>query len=137
MFVGFGFWHVRPAEAYVPFSKAFLKKYAGSKATDAEKSIAAEFARVKKCNVCHDPRPGADGKASKKNHNPYGEALNKYLTEKDKKDEKKVLEMLAKVEGEKAEGADKTFGELIAEGKLPFLYADFDYAGGKEDEDDE
>jgi hypothetical protein len=129
---------VSQADAYVPFSRAFLKKYAGEKSTEAEKSIATEFARVKKCAVCHDPRPGDDGKPSKKNRNPYGLALGKHLTEKDKKDMEKALEMLPKVEAEKAEGSDKTFGELIKEGKLPYLYEGFDYAaGGKEDEKDE
>ena len=93
---------VRSADAYLNFSKAFLKKYAGDKSTDAQKSIASEFARVKKCGVCHDPRPGDDGKVSKKNRNPYGQALAKFLTEKDKKDTKKALEMLGKIEDEKA-----------------------------------
>ena len=128
---------VRSADAYLNFSKAFLKKYAGDKSTDAQKSIAKEFARVKKCGVCHDPRPGDDGKASKKNRNPYGLALNKHLTKNDKKDVNKALEALGKVEGEKAEGADKTFGELLSEGKLPFLYEGFGYAGGKDDEKDD
>ena len=128
---------VRPADAYVNFSKAFLKKYADDKSSDAQKSIATEYARVKKCFVCHDPRPGDDGKVSKKNRNPYGQALAKYLTEKDKKDTKKALEMLGKIEEEKAEGSDKKFGELLSEGKLPFLYEGFDYAAGKEDEKDD
>ncbi len=136
LFFGLGFCHVRSADAYQAFAKAFLKKYAGDTSTEVEKSIAAEFARVKKCNVCHDPRPGSDGKISKKNRNPYGVALSKYLTEKDKKDEKKALEMLGKIESEKAEGADKTFGELLREGKLPFVYPDYDYSGGKDKEDD-
>jgi hypothetical protein len=130
---------VRSADAYLNFSKAFLKKYTGDKSTDAQKSIASEFARVKKCGVCHDPRPGDDGKVSKKNRNPYGQALAKFLTEKDKKNTKKVLEMLGKVEGEKAEGAkDKeTFGASLTAGKLPFLYEGFDYTGGKDDEKDD
>ena len=60
--------------------------------------------------------------------------LNKLLTKKEQKDEAKALEALAKVEAEKAEGAEKTFGELLAAGKLPFLYEGFDYAGSKDDE---
>jgi hypothetical protein len=125
---------VRSADAYLTFSKAFLKKYAGDKSTDAQKSIATEFARVKKCGVCHDPRPGDDGKPSKKNRNPYGQALAKFLTEKDKKDTEKALEMLGKIEEQKSEGATETFGELLKAGKLPYLYEGFDYAGGKDDE---
>lgn len=130
--------NVSQADAYLAFSKAFLKKYAGDKSTEAQKTIASEFTRVKKCAVCHDPRPGDDGKPSKKNRNPYGQALGKHLTEKDKKNTEKALEMLSKIEGEKAEGSDKTFGELIKEGKLPYVYEGFDYAaGGKEDDKDE
>ena len=129
--------HVRTADAYLTFSKAFLKKYAGDEKTDAQKSIAQEFKRVKKCGVCHDPRPGDDGKASKKNRNPYGQALNKFLNEKDKKDLEKAVKMLTEIENQKADGAEKTFGDLIKGGKLPFLYKDFDYSGGKEDEDDD
>ncbi|MHB0959016.1 MAG: hypothetical protein ACYC6N_12680 [Pirellulaceae bacterium] len=134
---GLGWVQVRSADAYLTFSKAFLKRYAADKSSEAQKSVASEFARVKKCGVCHDPRPGADGKISKKNRNPYGQALAKHLTEKDKKDAEKALEMLSKIEGEKAEGSEKTFGELLASGKLPFLYEGFDYAGGKDDEKDE
>jgi hypothetical protein len=128
---------VRSADAYLNFSKAFLKKYGSDKSSEAQKSIAKEFARVKKCAVCHDPRPGADGKVTKKNRNPYGAALNKYLTEKDKANADKALEALAKVESEKAEGTEKTFGELLSAGKLPYLYEGFDYAGGKDEEKDE
>lgn len=129
--------HVRAADAFPAFSKAFAKKYIDKKSTDVQKSLDAEYIRVKKCNVCHDPRPGEDGKVSKKNRNPYGVALAKYLTEKDKKDEKKAIEMLGKVESEKAPDSDVTFGELLSEGKLPFLYPDFDYSAGKEDAGDE
>jgi hypothetical protein len=134
---GLCFLPVRSADAYLTFSKAFLKKYGSDKSSETQKAIAKEFARVKKCGVCHDPRPGADGKVSKKNRNPYGQALNKYLTEKDKANVEKALEALAKVESQKAEGAEKTFGELLSTGKLPYLYEGFNYAGGKEEEKDE
>ena len=40
---------VRSADAYLNFSKAFLRNTRGDKSTDAQKSIAKEFARVKKC----------------------------------------------------------------------------------------
>ena len=132
---GLCFLPVRSADAYLTFSKAFLKKYGSDKSSEAQKSIAKEFARVKKCAVCHDPRPGDDGKVSKKNRNPYGKALNEYLTEKEQKDEEKILKALKDVEDKKVEGAEKTFGELLTAGKLPFLYEGFDYAGGKEDEE--
>ena len=134
---GLCFLPARSADAYLTFSKAFLKKYGSDKSSEAQKSIAKEFTRVKKCAVCHDPRPGDDGKVSKENRNPYGVALSKLLTEKDQKNADKAAESLAKVESEKAEGAEQTFGELLSAGKLPFLYEGFDYAGGKEDEKDE
>jgi hypothetical protein len=130
---GLCFVPARSASAYINFSKAFLKKYAGDKSTDAQKSIDKEFARVK-CAVCHDPRPGDDGKVAKKNRNPYGKALNKLLSKKDQKDEPKILEALSQIEKEKPEGSDKTFGELLSAGKLPFLYEGFDYSKGKDDE---
>ncbi len=127
---------VPPAHAFPNFLKAFQKKYAGDKKpeTDEQKNLAQEMKRVKTCNVCHDPRPGDSGKADKKNRNPYGQALNKYLTEKDKNDVDKALEMLSKVEGEKAADDAPTYGELLKEGKLPFEYKDFK-PGDDEDED--
>ncbi len=120
----YSFGRLDSAQAYPTFLKAFQKKYVGDEKTDTEKTLAKEIKRAKKCYVCHDPRPGADGKVSKKNRNPYGQALNKYLTEKDKKDVKKAEEMLSKVENMKPDGSDKTFGELIKEGKLPIEFKD-------------
>ncbi len=111
------------ASAYLTFRKAFEQKYVGDATTDTEKSMEKEVKRVK-CFICHDPRPDETGKTNEKNRNPYGQALNKHLSEKDKKDLEKAVEMLVKVEGEKAEGSDKTFGELIKSGKAPFEYKD-------------
>ncbi len=129
------FGRVNSAQAYPTFFKAFEKKYVGDKEADQQKALAKEVLRVKKCNVCHDPRPGDSGKASKKNRNPYGQELNKHLTDKDKKDVEKALEMLGKIEGEKVKDADKTFGELIKAGMIPFEYKDF--KPGKDDDDDD
>jgi len=126
---------VRSANGYLTFSRVFVKKYTGDKSTDNQKALEKEFKRVK-CSVCHDPRPGEDGKVTKKNRNPYGQALNKLLTKKDQKDEAKILEALTKVENEKAQDIDKTFGEQLSAGKLPFLYEGFDYSAGKDDEAD-
>jgi len=134
---GLCFLPLRSADAYLNFSKAFLKKYGSDKSSEAHKSVAHEFTRVKKCAVCHDPRPGADGKVSKKNRNPYSQALNEYLTKKDQNDPEKILKALADIEDKKPEKAEKTYGQLLSEGKLPFVYEDYDYAGGKEDDKDD
>ncbi len=63
------------------------------------------------CNVCHD---GDD----KKKRNNYGEALGKNIA-KMEKDEAKIKEAFTKTEKEKSAVADKTFGDLLKEGKLP------------------
>ncbi len=108
------------AQAYSQFGKGFVKVYVGEETTDAQKSLAAAYKAAKKCYVCHDPNKKTDeGKSSKKFRNAYGDALHKYITKKDKKDEAKILASIKKVEGLKAEGASLTFGELIKAGKLP------------------
>lgn len=63
------------------------------------------------CNVCHD---GDD----KKKRNNYGEALGKNIT-KMEKDDAKIKEALTKTESEKSAITDKTFGDLLKDGKLP------------------
>ena len=71
---------VRTVQARPTYSKAFLEKYVGEEKSDTQKALAAEIKRVKKCNVCHDPRKNEEGKASKKNRNPFGQALSKLLS---------------------------------------------------------
>ena len=78
------------------YAKAWQKKYVGDKKSDVQKKLAAAVTKVKKCNVCHDPRK-IDGKISKKNRNDYGKALGKLLTKKDKKHTKKITDALPKV----------------------------------------
>jgi len=72
------------------------------------------------CDVCHVP----DKEKTERNH--YGEAVLKTLKklvdeipERGLKDEKKIKEMLKKTEKEKSKVKDKTFGDLLKEGKLP------------------
>jgi hypothetical protein len=125
------FGRVESANAYLTFRKAFEQRYVAGAKTDVQKSLAQEVKRVK-CFICHDPRP--EMKKSKKNRNPYGQALNQYLTEKDKKDQAKAVEMLLKVENQKAAGSDKTFGELLREGKIPFEYKDLKVQDADEEE---
>ncbi|RIK83313.1 MAG: hypothetical protein DCC68_04110 [Planctomycetota bacterium] len=110
---------IRPntASAFPEFKKQFDAKYVGDESTDQQKAIAAAV-KVAKCNVCHDPNKGPDGKVSKKNHNAYGKALEKFIGKKDKKDIAKIQDALIKVEAMK-NGSGPTFGELLKEGKLP------------------
>ncbi len=63
------------------------------------------------CAVCHE---GDD----KKKRNNYGEALGKN-TGKNEMDEAKIKEALEKTEKEKSAVKDKTFGDLLKDGKLP------------------
>ncbi len=117
-----GLLRISPANARPTYYKAFKKKYLGDGKTDVEKSLAKEIKRVKGCYICHDPRAGADGKKSKKNRNPYGVELAKLLTKKDKKNAEKAIEALTKVEKIKLKGSEKTIGDTLKSGKLPFEY---------------
>ena len=65
------------------------------------------------CNVCHK-----EGTDDKKMRNNYGEALAKNIA-KMEKDEAKIKEAFTKTEKEKSAVADKTFGDLLKDGKLP------------------
>lgn len=66
-----------------------------------------------KCNVCHAGK-------SKKERNAYGEALAERLDkETDKKDVEKIRKALDEVAKLPSKVAGKTFGDLIADGKLP------------------
>jgi hypothetical protein len=110
---------IRPntASAFPEFKKEFDKKYIGDESTPEQKAIAAAV-KVAKCNVCHDPNKGPDGKVSKKNRNAYGEALHKFIGKKDKKDLPKIQDALVKSEAMK-NGDGPSFGELLKAGKLP------------------
>ena len=107
---------VRPAAALATFQAAFIKEYINNH-KDPE---FAKFVKTKaKCNICHR------GKATPKNvwHNAYGKELVKLLDpKKDARNQKKVLEALQKVATIHTDPKDEkspTYGELIAEGKLP------------------
>lgn len=63
------------------------------------------------CAACHE---GDD----KKKRNNYGEALTKNIA-KMEKDEAKIKEAFEKTEKEKSAVKDKTFGDLLKDGKLP------------------
>lgn len=121
----------RTASGFAEFKKVFDKKYVGDSNSAEQKAIGAAV-KVAKCNVCHDPKKGADGKVSKKNRNAYGEALHKFIGKKDKKDTAKIEDALNKVEAMK-NGDGPTFGELLKQGKLP-VEAPADTGGDNDDE---
>ena len=91
------------ADARPKYKTTFEKKYPKVVEAQPEKKI--------DCGVCH---PDKD----KKVHNNYGEALKKVVT-KSETDEKKIEEALGKIESEKSAIKDKTFGDLLKDGKLP------------------
>ena len=91
------------ADARPKYKAGFEKKYPKVVEGTAEKKI--------DCGVCH---PDKD----KKVRNNYGEALGKAIA-KNEADEKKIEEALGKIESEKSAVKDKTFGDLLKDGKLP------------------
>ncbi len=97
--------HSGTASAIPPFKKEWDAVYA------KDGTPLAKAASEAKCNVCHKANA-----LSKKERNPYGEALAKIL-KKTEKDPEKIREAIKKIEAEKAGAA--TFGELISAGKLP------------------
>ena len=104
----------RPSIAVPQFQKVFWAEYIEDHA-DPEFT---EFVKKKvKCYGCHQ------GKKSKKNRNVFGEAMAEHLdAKKDKKDVKKITEVLAKVIEMPSDPDDEnsaTFAELIESGKLP------------------
>ena len=95
-------------EARAPYKKQFEAAY-----PDVVKKEGKDGALT--CNVCHE---AGEGK-TKKDRNNYGQALKKIIGDKEEKDVEKIKEALTKAEKEKSAVADKTFGDLLKEGKLP------------------
>lgn len=103
----------QPAVASTEFQKEFVKLYAKGKEVDKDYK---KLVRKGKCYVCHQ------GKEDRKNCNIYGKILAEYLTKEDEKDKEKIIASI-KLVADKSSDPDSedspTFGELIAEGKLP------------------
>ena len=96
-----------PAFAIKQFADEFKELYV------KEGTPLAAAVETAKCNVCHAGK-------SKKERNAYGEALGKLLDKKaDKDDKEKILKALDEVAKMPSMVAGKTFGDLIADGKLP------------------
>lgn len=95
-----------PALAYPEFEKQFKAVYV------KEGTPLAAAVETAKCNICHVGK-------SKKDRNAYGEVLAERLDKGDKKNEEKIKQALAEVAKLPSGVAGKTFGDLIADGKLP------------------
>lgn len=102
------------ASAIAPFQVEFYKLYVND---HSDKEFSAYVKKEAKCNICHQ------GKKPGPHHNAYGKQLAELLDAKtDKKDKKKIAEALAKVAEMHSDPEDDkspTFGELIADSKLP------------------
>lgn len=110
----------QPAFAIKEFGEHFGKYYVEDSKNDDFKKLVADA----KCNVCH-----IDGADKKKVRNPYGEELKAAGLEKKKfqpmikgdpdKARKEIEVLFKKIEEIKAEGKEKSFGQLIKDGQLP------------------
>jgi hypothetical protein len=108
---------MQTATALPPFQKEWKAKYTPEGSSNTKLVQAAETA---KCNVCHMG-------TSKKDHNPYGQAVKKYLSKakyneiKEDADaaKKYIDEGLTKAEGEK-NAAGKTYGDVLKAGGIPW-----------------
>jgi len=107
--------NTQPAYGVEAFKKEFIAKYVKKDSSiDADKAF-AEAVTAAKCNVCHMGK-------SKKMRNEYGKALSQFAKKKDAKNIEKLQEALEKAAALKSNPDDPnspTFGELIAQGKLP------------------
>ena len=101
---------VREAYAIPKFAEEFKAMYV------KDGTPLAAAVEEAKCNVCHMGK-------SKKDHNAYGNALAERLDKKEdaKNVEKirKALEEVAALPSDPAKADAPTFGQLIADGKLP------------------
>ena len=102
----------RPATAFPQFMKVFKAEYIEGNENEEYVELVNKEA---KCLVCHQGK-------KKSNHNAYGKHLIGLIGKKDKKDVEKITEALKKVAEMHTDADDEespTYGELIADGKLP------------------
>ena len=105
-----------PALAVKEFRDAFKSKYVKPDSTAANDVALAAAVEQTSCGICH-----ADAK-NKKLRNDYGKQLAKLISKKDKKNKDKIFKAMDKVAEMKSKPSDKTsptFGDKIANGKLP------------------
>ena len=89
------------AQARPQYLKGFITKYPDL----------ADAAKMKKCGMCH-PK-------DKKMRLDYGKAVGSGLTKKNEKNDAAIAKAFDKAADVKSESSGKTFGEMIADGKLP------------------
>ena len=125
----------KQCQALPPFRVEFFAVYVKENPSSPEETSLAEAAGAKtgKCWICHvNMTKRGEKKLGKKVRNNYGTALSQFLKKADFKTERRkaepekvkaeIREALTKVEAMKSDPSDsnsKTFGELIASGKLP------------------
>ena len=105
-----------PALAVKEFKDAFQAKYIKADSTEANDVALASAFDQASCTVCH-----AAGD-NKKIRNDYGKQLAKLVTKADKKNKAKIqaaLDAVAKLKSNPSDPTSPTFGEKIANGKLP------------------
>jgi len=89
----------------------YFKVFEGLYMEDADEAFKnAVLKDRKKCGVCHGKK--------KKVRNDYGKALGKLTGENNKKKDE-IEAALKKVAGQKPEGGEKTYGEMLTSGELP------------------
>ena len=107
---------IQQVNAFPQFNGGFKRLYLNDNTPEEFKKKVTKA----KCTICHDETKKTDkGKPDRKFRNPYGQALEKLLTKKDKKDKEKIRKSLEKVEEEKVPDSDETFGERIKNHQLP------------------
>ncbi|HUT91540.1 MAG TPA: hypothetical protein VMY37_18725 [Thermoguttaceae bacterium] len=110
------FWITAPARAVKPFKDQFEVKYVKKKPANEKERAFAEAVAKAECSVCHEGK-------SKKDRNVYGRQLAKLLdkeTDRENGDKiRKTLDKVAQLKSDPKVKDSPTFGELIAEGKLP------------------
>jgi hypothetical protein len=105
-----------PAVAVKEFKDAFQTKYVKTDSSQASDVALAQAFTKASCTVCH-----VNGQ-EKKIRNDYGKELAKRVSKTDKKDRAKILaamDTVAKLKSNPSDPQSPTFGEKIANGKLP------------------
>jgi hypothetical protein len=105
-----------PAAAHKEYKDMFKATYVKTGSTEANDAALAKAFDTASCTVCHMPGD------NKKLRNDYGKQLAQRLKEGDEKDKPKIkaaLEAVAKLKSNPADATSPTFGEKIANGKLP------------------
>ena len=104
------------AMAHKEFKEVFVKEYVKADSTDPKDMAFAKAANTASCAICHSPK-------DKKIRNAYGKVVEKFLTGVKKSETDKIKEGLEKAAEEHTVAGDATsptYGDKIADGKLPF-----------------